>query len=288
MKDIKGLGDLVGDLTESNQPKTSIGPSIFIKGEISGDEFLSVEGRIEGKINLNNGIQIKKDGLIKADMHATSIMISGKVVGNIHAAEKIELMEDSKVIGDLNAPRIVINEGAKLSGQIKMEFQIDELSESSSVIPEPVSQPADSANFTLSETLSPQSEIQSSVPGLSAVPEQELPYSSASKGSWVTEEQPTVPLTPTYTAPSTPMVADHQVSDGPSADPDSSPSKPNLRDESYSNTQSPVSDSRSHSVPGQELDDHAKHRSSFIVRNDADNNQDPTSNKSSYKSFFKN
>ncbi len=288
MKEIKGLGDLVGDLTESNQPKTSIGPSIFIKGEISGDEFLSVEGRIEGKINLNNGIQIKKDGLIKADMHATSIMISGKVVGNIHAAEKIELMEDSKVIGDLNAPRIVINEGAKLSGQIKMEFQIDELSESSSVISESKSNTADSINFTLSESLSSPSDIQSSVSDLSAIPVQELPYSTEPKGSWIPEEKPAVPSTTASTVSSTPIVPEPPASDRQSVNQDPVSSIPQTRFESYLDPQSPISDPRSHPVPGQELDDHAKHRSSFIVRNEADNNQDPTSNKSSYKSFFKN
>lgn len=274
MKDIKGLGDLVGDLTESNQPKTSVGRSILIKGEISGDEFLSVEGRIEGKINLNNGIHIKKNGLIKADMHATSIAVSGKVVGNIHATEKIELMEDSKVIGDLNAPRIVINEGARLSGQIKMEFQIEELAEPISPIAEIVTMvetfPTEKA---IAETVIPittrfEFPFTQSVQDFSIGTEPELSHISTALIEPAIHPAPFSAIEPVSSQPAPPI---------PDGQPDAAPPHHSV-----------VFDYKPNFAPNLESDDHSKHRSSFIVQNKPENTIDPMSNKSTGKSGFKN
>lgn len=127
MNNFNGLGDLVDDLDQSDSHQgTTIGNSITIKGEISGEEFLTVEGNIEGKINLKNSILVKKNGFIKADIAVSSISVSGKIIGNIEATEKIELMKDSKIVGDIKAPRIVINDGAQIRGQIQMDFSIDD------------------------------------------------------------------------------------------------------------------------------------------------------------------
>ncbi len=126
MSDFRGLDDLVDDFDHQHITGTTISKSITVIGEIEGDEFLTVEGRVEGKIILKNGILVKKDGLIKADIKASSISISGSIIGNIEATEKIEILKDGKVIGDIKAPNIVINDGAKVRGQIIMDFAIDE------------------------------------------------------------------------------------------------------------------------------------------------------------------
>ncbi len=126
MRDFKGFGDIVADLaTDTNPAGTHIGPSITIQGEISGDEFLIVEGTVLGKVCLKNGILVKQNGLIQADIDALSITVGGSVVGNITAREKIELLAEGKVEGDIRAPKIIIQEGAHIRGHIEMVFTID-------------------------------------------------------------------------------------------------------------------------------------------------------------------
>ncbi|MBN2695727.1 polymer-forming cytoskeletal protein [bacterium] len=99
---------------------TVIGPSIFIKGNIEGNEDLSVQGRIEGNISLSNTLYLEESGIVKADVSVKNAVVSGVLVGNLEAADSIEITEIGIVVGDLYAPRIVIRDGAKFRGSINM------------------------------------------------------------------------------------------------------------------------------------------------------------------------
>lgn len=99
-----------------------LSPSIVLRGEVSGDEDLVVEGRIEGKINLRqNAVTIGAKGRVTAEIHARSIHIEGEVEGNLTAEEQIVLRKSSRVRGDLSAPRVTIEDGARFRGAIDME-----------------------------------------------------------------------------------------------------------------------------------------------------------------------
>src|SRR5512137_3137676 len=70
----------------------NIGQTIFIKGELTGTEDLTIEGRVEGKIELkDHNLTIGPNGKIKADVYAKSIIITGEVLGNAYASEKVEI-----------------------------------------------------------------------------------------------------------------------------------------------------------------------------------------------------
>jgi cytoskeletal protein CcmA (bactofilin family) len=99
-----------------------LSPSIVLRGEVSGDEDLVVEGRIEGKINLRqNAVTIGAKGRVTAEIHARAIHIEGEVEGNLTAEEQIVLRKSSRVRGDLSAPRVTIEDGARFRGAIDME-----------------------------------------------------------------------------------------------------------------------------------------------------------------------
>jgi len=107
----------IQDLKEG---KSMIGKSVTIKGELFGDEDITIEGRVEGKIVLKKSLNIGESGNVIADINASRVTISGKVEGNIYAAEKIELIETSNVNGNLFAPKIVVAEGAHFQGKVDM------------------------------------------------------------------------------------------------------------------------------------------------------------------------
>ena len=100
----------------------NIGPSIQIKGELQGDEDLTIDGRVEGKIELrDHNLTIGPNGKIKADLYANTIVIAGDVQGNAHAKERVEIAPTGRLNGDIAAPRITIADGAHFKGSVDME-----------------------------------------------------------------------------------------------------------------------------------------------------------------------
>jgi cytoskeletal protein CcmA (bactofilin family) len=99
-----------------------IGRSIQIKGELTGNEDLTIDGTVEGKIELKeNSLTIGPNGKIKADINAKAVTITGEVHGNVTAEEKVEIRETGKLLGDIVAPRLVIADGAFFKGSVEME-----------------------------------------------------------------------------------------------------------------------------------------------------------------------
>ncbi len=112
--------------TPQSQPPSSkeqalIGSSIKIEGSLSGGEDLLVEGKIDGKIELDqHNVTIGSNGRIKADIHGRSIVVMGDVKGNLYGSEQIILRKSSKVRGNLFATRVSLEDGADFKGSIDM------------------------------------------------------------------------------------------------------------------------------------------------------------------------
>jgi cytoskeletal protein CcmA (bactofilin family) len=100
----------------------NIGKSVVIKGELTGSEDLTIEGHVEGKIELRqNVLTIGPNGKIKAQVFAKSVIILGEVTGNVTASEKVDLRDNGSVDGDIASPRVAIAEGAHFRGSIDMQ-----------------------------------------------------------------------------------------------------------------------------------------------------------------------
>jgi cytoskeletal protein CcmA (bactofilin family) len=99
-----------------------IGKSVIIKGELNGSEDLTIEGQVEGKIELRqNVLTIGPNGRIKAQVFAKSVVVLGEVTGNVTASEKVDIRDNGSVDGDIAAPRVAIAEGAHFRGSIDMQ-----------------------------------------------------------------------------------------------------------------------------------------------------------------------
>jgi cytoskeletal protein CcmA (bactofilin family) len=102
----------------------TIGPSIAIKGDVTGEEDLIVEGRIEGKILLKaNSVTIGRNGRVKANVYANSITVEGEVEGDLIGKDEVVIRQSGKVKGNVAAPRVVLDSGARFQGSIDMEQQ---------------------------------------------------------------------------------------------------------------------------------------------------------------------
>ena len=99
----------------------NIGKSITLKGDLSGNEDLVVDGNVEGRIELpNNQLTIGSSGNVKADISAKSVVIIGKVAGNVTGVERVQIESTGSVSGDVRTPRLVVQEGATLNGSVEM------------------------------------------------------------------------------------------------------------------------------------------------------------------------
>ncbi len=114
---------------ESTTGGTVIGSGSHFKGEIIGKEELTIEGKVEGKIQVESIVHVNKGGGVWADVTAQSITISGAVTGNIVVSDKAEIIAGGFVVGDIKAPRVVINDGARILGRVEMDVSgVPELS----------------------------------------------------------------------------------------------------------------------------------------------------------------
>ncbi len=100
----------------------TIGKSVVIKGELSASEDLTIEGQVEGKVELKQNIlTIGANGRIKASVFAKAVIVQGEVHGNITATEKVDIRDAGSVDGDLASPRVAIADGAHFRGSIDMQ-----------------------------------------------------------------------------------------------------------------------------------------------------------------------
>ena len=100
----------------------NIGKSVVIKGELSGSEDLTIEGHVEGRIDLReNVLTIGPNGKIKAEVFAKAVIVLGEVTGNVTASEKVDIRDNGSVDGDIASPRVAIAEGAHFRGSVDMQ-----------------------------------------------------------------------------------------------------------------------------------------------------------------------
>ena len=103
----------------------TIGPSIFIKGEVSATRDLMIDGQVQGTIELGSHVlTIGQRGRVKARVLAKEVNVMGTVGGDISATEEINIHETATVDGALGAPRVGIEEGASFRGQIDIRIPL--------------------------------------------------------------------------------------------------------------------------------------------------------------------
>jgi cytoskeletal protein CcmA (bactofilin family) len=104
---------------EQLRERTFIGSSVSIKGELSSEEDLIIQGRVEGEIDSKHkNVTIGERGHIKGDIYGKVISVEGEVQGNLFGEEKIVVRESAMVLGDIETPRFSIGEGAQFKGHI--------------------------------------------------------------------------------------------------------------------------------------------------------------------------
>jgi cytoskeletal protein CcmA (bactofilin family) len=100
---------------------TIIGSSIVVDGEITGEEPLTIQGTVKGKIAVAQNLTVEQGATVEANVEAQALTVSGRLTGNVLARERVELRSDARMVGDVKSPRIVIADGATFKGNVDMD-----------------------------------------------------------------------------------------------------------------------------------------------------------------------
>jgi len=116
-------------------PSTAwLGPSLRVKGDLTGTEDLLVDGAIEGMIQLNeHKLTVGMAAKLKADINAREVVVYGCVQGNVHGTGRIEIKKGGSVIGDLRTAQVLIDDGADFKGSIEIDKSATEETDKNTV-----------------------------------------------------------------------------------------------------------------------------------------------------------
>jgi cytoskeletal protein CcmA (bactofilin family) len=121
-----------------------LGPSLEIKGKLSGEEDLQIDGKVEGPIALQGQKLIAgRSAQLHSEISAREVVVYGKVQGNVRAQDRVEIKKDGSVLGDITTARISIEDGAYFKGRIEIERSKSSAAEESESELTPVSVTAD-------------------------------------------------------------------------------------------------------------------------------------------------
>jgi cytoskeletal protein CcmA (bactofilin family) len=123
-KMIKNVVPAAGAITD--RATARLGSSLHVKGEVSGNEDLLIDGSLEGLVQLDERkVTIGATAKLTADIIAGEVIVYGSVKGNVHGKAKIEIKKDGSVNGDLTTAQIINEDGAYFKGSIEIEKSAD-------------------------------------------------------------------------------------------------------------------------------------------------------------------
>jgi cytoskeletal protein CcmA (bactofilin family) len=113
-------------------PFSIIASDMTVIGDLETEGVVRIEGRIRGTVKVGSQVLVAPGAVIEGDLHTQEAVIAGQVSGAIHARERIELQATALVTGDILTPRISIVEGARVTGEVKMDVKVGQESVASS------------------------------------------------------------------------------------------------------------------------------------------------------------
>jgi cytoskeletal protein CcmA (bactofilin family) len=109
---------------EASRKVSVLGKTLVFKGELSADEDIILQGRVEGSIHHTQSVTVGIDGVVIGDTHARSIVVEGTVEGDLRGVVSVLIAATAKVRGNISAPRVGIMEGANFNGSVDMQSPV--------------------------------------------------------------------------------------------------------------------------------------------------------------------
>ena len=108
-----------------------VAPDLVVTGDLKADGVIRVEGQVSGNVEAGGQILLSEGGVIQGDLRTREAVIAGEVRGSITASERVEVQATASVEGDILTPRLLMQEGGRVNGAVRMEAAAEVVSGSS-------------------------------------------------------------------------------------------------------------------------------------------------------------
>ena len=120
-----GFGAPRAAADEAEMPKVPVlGKTLLFRGELTAEEDVILQGRVEGSIRHARSLIIGTEGSVLGDVYANHLTVEGLVEGDLHCTEAVIVRATAQVRGNITAPNVSIVEGAHFNGGIDMEKKV--------------------------------------------------------------------------------------------------------------------------------------------------------------------
>jgi cytoskeletal protein CcmA (bactofilin family) len=101
-----------------------IGKTTRVRGRVSGDGDLLIEGNVEGDITVRGDLTIAEGGRATSTVEASAVTLRGELDGDVRASGAVRIEAGARVRGDMQGESISLEEGAELVGRLDMAFEL--------------------------------------------------------------------------------------------------------------------------------------------------------------------
>ncbi len=109
-----------------------------LEGNFRFPGTLVLEGKLKGKVVYGDALIVRDSGVLEADCCVKSIVLEGQLKGDVTVRERMEMRSTARAVGNISTPLLVVDEGATLTGEVKIKGQPGELNFAIDEEPEPV------------------------------------------------------------------------------------------------------------------------------------------------------
>jgi cytoskeletal protein CcmA (bactofilin family) len=108
----------------SERAESILGRGARVRGRVSGDGDLRVEGSVEGDVRVSGQLAIEEGGSVTGDVEAAVVVIGGALTGDVAASGAVAVRAGARVVGDLAGAEVSLEEGASFEGRIDAELDL--------------------------------------------------------------------------------------------------------------------------------------------------------------------
>jgi cytoskeletal protein CcmA (bactofilin family) len=108
----------------STHGEARIGGGTRVRGRVSGDGNLVIEGHVEGEIAVRGDLLIDQGGSVVSDIDAQAVVVAGSLEGDVSATGTVAVRAGARVRGDLRGSEVTLEEGAEFTGRLDCEFDL--------------------------------------------------------------------------------------------------------------------------------------------------------------------
>ncbi len=106
------------------KPLGYLAPGLSVRGRLSGAGDLTIDGRLEGELDVSGEVIVGERGVIVAPVRAGAVVVAGDLKGEVHARGAVAVRDGGRILGDVRAQRVSIDDGGALHGGVEMDFEL--------------------------------------------------------------------------------------------------------------------------------------------------------------------